>query len=170
MRRLATRGKHDRRLDVGTSKTFSVDLPASGKEVRVERKVEEKALAGHGKILVMDDDEMIQDITCAMLTKLGYEVEVAGNGKEAVDLFRNAREAQAPFDAVLMDLTIPGGMGGEEAIGHLKALDQDVKAIVSSGYTDDPIMVNYRDYGFSGVVVKPYNFQKLSAVLQQVLG
>ena len=154
--------------EVGVGTKFTLYLPASQGQAVSETR-EAKILSGHGKILVMDDEVMIQDITRAMLNKLGYEVEVAGSGDEAVEMFRSARESGRPFDAVLMDLTIPGGMGGKEAVQHIATIDEGVKAIVSSGYSNDPIMSQYRNYGFSGMVTKPYDFQKLSSVLHQVL-
>ena len=103
-----------------------------------------------------------------MLYKLGYEVSVARDGNEAIEIYRQAQQSQKPFDAVIMDLTVPGGMGGKEAIQKLKKLDPHIKALVSSGYSNDPIMSNFRDFGFQGVVKKPYLIQDMSDALQSV--
>ncbi|HEY7545498.1 MAG TPA: response regulator, partial [Blastocatellia bacterium] len=103
-----------------------------------------------GKILLMDDEERIRTVTGQILRMLGYEAEIAPNGQEAVEMYRQAMEAGVPFSAVILDLTIPGGMGGKEAIKKLLEIDPDVKAIVSSGYSNDPIMTRFREYGFSG--------------------
>jgi CheY-like chemotaxis protein len=117
----------------------------------------------------MDDEEAIRILLREMLLRLGYEVESASDGAEAIDLYRHAQEAGQPFAAVVMDLVVPGGMGGKEAISKLRALDPEVKAIVSSGYSNDPIMADFPHYGFCGVLPKPYQLSELSAVLQQVL-
>ena len=156
--------------ELGAGTAFSFFLPASEQDIATKGNGEEgDVVAGHGKILVMDDEIMIQEIACVMLNNIGYEVEIAANGEEALEQFRRAHEAGSPFDAVLLDLTVPGGMGGKELIEHLSAIDKEVKAIVSSGYSDDPVMADYRDYGFSGVVAKPYGIHKLRAVLHDVL-
>jgi CheY-like chemotaxis protein len=104
-----------------------------------------------------------------MLKFLGYEVSTASEGTQAVKLYDNSREEGRPFDAVIMDLTIPGGMGGAEAITILRRLDPQIRAIVSSRYSNDPIMANYRDYGFSGVLCKPFSAESMSEVLRQVI-
>jgi len=103
------------------------------------------------------------------LTMLGYEVDFAKDGKEAIELYKKAKESGKSFDVVIMDLTIPGGMGGKETVKKLLEINPDVKAIVSSGYSSDPIMAEYKSYGFSGVVVKPYNTVGLSRVVADVL-
>jgi two-component system cell cycle sensor histidine kinase/response regulator CckA len=112
---------------------------------------------------------MIRELVSDMLTSLGYEVEETCDGAEAIALYQRAKEAGQPFTAVILDVTIPGGMGGKEAIATLRAIDPQVKAIVSSGYSDDPVMANFRQYGFSGVVAKPYTVQGLSDALQRVM-
>ena len=105
-----------------------------------------------------------------ILLKLGFEPHLACDGSEAVSLYEKAREEGEPFAVVIMDLTIPGGMGGREAMEKLLAIDPDITAIVSSGYANDPIMANYGQFGFKGVVPKPFTVPQLSKVLYQVLG
>jgi CheY-like chemotaxis protein len=117
----------------------------------------------------MDDQEDILEIAGHLLRHLGYEVGLARDGAEAVDLYQKAQEAGRPFNAVILDLTIPGGMGGKDAIQKLLEIDPEVKAIVSSGYSTDPIMADFRRFGFSGVVSKPYEIEDLSAALLEVL-
>ena len=117
----------------------------------------------------MDDELMVRELLADMLRTLGYEVEAACDGAEAIALYQSADAAGRPFAMVILDVTIPGGMGGKEAIGQLRALDPGVKAIVSSGYADDPVMADFQRYGFSGVVAKPYTLTGLSDVLQQVM-
>lgn len=126
-------------------------------------------LQGSGKILVLDDEEMIRKLITRILSHAGYEVESAADGSKAIDLYRQALENAEPFDAVIMDLTIPGGMGGKEAVKKLLEIDPQLKAIVSSGYSEDPIMTNYEEYGFCSMLSKPYNSKDIYRVLQQVL-
>jgi CheY-like chemotaxis protein len=105
-----------------------------------------------------------------MLINIGYVVEFACDGREAVDIYKNAMASDHSFNAVIMDLTIPGGMGGKEAIRELIKIDPNVKAIVSSGYSYDPIMANYSDYGFSAVLTKPYkDIRELNRILNSLI-
>ena len=104
-----------------------------------------------------------------MLERLGYEVEVAVDGAEALAMYQKAQGAGEPFDVVILDLTIPGGMGGKETIEKLLEIDRDVKAVVSSGYSEDPVLSNFEEYGFRGVVSKPYKVEQLSEVLHRVM-
>ena len=110
----------------------------------------------------MADEKFIRDVSIHMPGKIGYEVAVADDGNQAVEMYRQAQKSGELFDTVNMGLTVPGGMGGKEAIQKLKKLDPNVKTLVSSGYSNDPIMSNFRDYGFQGVVKKPYRIQDLS--------
>jgi len=116
----------------------------------------------------MDDDDLLRKMAGRTLRQLGYEVAFAEDGSEAIELYIDARESKEPFDAVILDLTVPGGMGGKEAVEKLLEIDSEVRAIVSSGYSNDPVMSNFRDYGFSGVATKPYDVKKLSKVLHEV--
>lgn len=124
---------------------------------------------GEGRILIMDDEELIRDVVGCILMELGYEVGYAKDGQEALVAYTKAREEKRPYDAVIMDLTIPGGMGGKDAVRTLHAIDPGATVIVSSGYSTDPIMADYEKYGFCGVVTKPYNANDISEVVNSVL-
>jgi CheY-like chemotaxis protein len=117
----------------------------------------------------MDDEEIIRDVADGILSRLGYEVECASNGAEAVAAYARAKEKGRPFDVVIMDLTVPGGMGGKETLQKIQEIDPGVTAIVSSGYSNDPIMAEFRKYGFRGVVSKPYTIKTLSDTVQSVI-
>ncbi len=124
---------------------------------------------GSGKVLVMDDESMVREIAVAMLAQLGYTVETAVDGEQAIEKYVHAKEQGKPYSAVIMDLTIPGGMGGEQAIKALLKYDRHAKGIVSSGYSTDPVMANYKDYGFVAKVAKPYNLEILHNILGKVI-
>ena len=124
---------------------------------------------GKGRILVMDYEEIIRDVLSSMLEFLGYEVEFSLDGQDALDKYREAMQRDKRFDAIIMDLTIPGGKGGKEAIHDLREIDPGVRAIVSSGYSNDPVMSNFTEYGFTGVVKKPFKIEELDEVLDQTL-
>ncbi|MFC1513114.1 PAS domain S-box protein [Thermodesulfobacteriota bacterium] len=165
--------KHDGLItvssEVGLGASFCIYLPTTTAMVpENEEKADTKERYG-GRVLVMDDEEMVQRIACEMLHHLGCETEVAGDGREAIDLYRKALMAGKPFEAVLMDLTIRGGMGGKETIERLIAIDPTVKAVVSSGYANDPIMAEFRKYGFCAVAPKPYNLKELRSALAKIL-
>jgi CheY-like chemotaxis protein len=121
------------------------------------------------RILVMDDEKMVRDVAGQMLRHMGHEVSFAADGIDAVRLYWEAKDQERLFDIVVLDMTIPGGPGGKETIEKLRAIDPDVKAIVSSGYSNDPVLSNFRDYGFSAVVVKPYKFDELRDAVQTLL-
>jgi PAS domain S-box-containing protein len=123
-----------------------------------------------GKILVMDDEEMIRKLAGNMLNKLGLETSFACNGQEAIAAYETAMQAGSPFNAVILDLTVKGGMGGKDAVRHLRDLDPEVKAIVSSGYANDPGVTHFSEYGFCGVVAKPYRFDELRQMLKTIIG
>ena len=152
----------------GKGSTFYIYLPASSKKT-FTKKMEQHIEKGKGKILIMDDQDMVIKVASEMLEYLGYDVFYAKNGADAVKLYREEKEKGVPFDAVILDLTVPGGMGGKEAAQNIIKFDPDARLIVSSGYSTAPIMSNYRDYGFSDVITKPYTISKLSQVLKRVL-
>ncbi len=158
--------------ELGQGTVFTLYLPAS--EVLQLPQTElvsagSSYLGQSARVLVMDDEEIIREVVSQLLEACGYEVETAEGGQSAIEMYQQARACGRPFAVVIMDLTIPGGMGGEEAIKELLVLDPEVKAIVSSGYADDPIMANYTEYGFKGIVSKPYSIMQLREVLNRVL-
>ena len=171
--------KHDGYIKVESTKnvgtTFNIYLPASKKvssailESDISSGQQAVAFTGKGSILVMDDEEIIRDIVGELLVHLGYEVEFAQNGTEAIELYRKSIEQNKTYDAVIMDLTIPGGMGGKDAMAELLKIDPDIKAIVSSGYSNDPVMAQYKEYGFAGIARKPFDIKEISAVLHGIL-
>jgi len=108
------------------------------------------------KVLVMDDDEMVRFVAGETLKRYGFDVDFAEDGRQAVEIYRRQQLAGDPFVAVILDLNIPGGMGGEETMKRLLELDPAARGYVSSGRTDDPVMMNYRAFGFSGTIEKPY--------------
>lgn len=167
--------KHDGDILVESSPskgtTFTIYLPASDKprqQPRLEPQI--ATAAAQNRILVMDDDEMVRNICRAMLGKMGHEVLLARDGREAIDLFKEAKQTGAPIDLVIMDLTIPGGMGGKEAAIELLKFDASAKIVISSGYSNDPTMANYQAHGFFAAIVKPFLLKDLSSVINQALG
>ncbi len=156
--------------ELGSGTTFYVYLPVSGKRVKKKKPEEELLAAGQGKVLLMDDEEIILDATSDILQEIGYTVAVAKDGSEAIRMYREARQSSEPFDVVIMDLVVPGGMGGMETMQELQKIDPGVKAVVSSGYSTDPIIANYEEYGFWGAVSKPYKIEHMNAVLHRAIG
>ena len=120
------------------------------------------------KILVMDDDDDVLSVAVNMLNLMGYKTETAHDGSEAITKYKQAMEEGQPFNGIILDLTIPGGMGGQETIQQLLLIDPEVKAIVSSGYANDPIMAEFTKYGFHGVATKPYGMEQLGQVLRNL--
>ncbi len=154
--------------ELGVGTTFHVFLPACPKAISPNRREPDSHVGGEGKILLMDDEEPIRNLAAEMLSLLGYEVVLAKDGEEALDLYIAAKESAKPFNVVILDLTVPGGMGGRETIRRLQELDPGVKAIVSSGYSNDPVMAEYEKHGFRGVVVKPFGVKEVSEALKLV--
>ncbi len=152
----------------GEGTTFYIYLPASQENLSISEEGPETIIKGKGRILVMDDEEIVREVLGELLKQLGYEPAFAANGEEAIAMYKKAKEEGKPFNMVIMDLVIPGGMGGKETIEELIKIDPEVKAIASSGYSDDPIMTNYQKYGFKGVIAKPYTLADLSKILSQV--
>ena len=157
--------------ETGKGTVFSIYLVATTNQISDPPVKETGPTAQErGKIMIMDDDTMVRDIAKAMLTRLGCEVELAAEGEEAIAIYKKNLSAGTPADLIIMDLTIPGGMGGEDAVKQILAINPGAKILVSSGYSNDPIMANYKDYGFCGAIVKPYQMQELNKILQKVLG
>jgi len=169
----ATIKKHDGHIAVDSEEekgtTFHIYLPAAEKADAVAEDQEIFPLRGKGKILVMDDEEIIRNVIKKMLETMGYQVECAVGGVEAIEMYEKASRSLCPFEAVIMDLTIPGGLGGKEAIQRLLKIDPQARVVVSSGYSNDPIMADFDKYGFKGVVTKPYRMDELGRILHNVL-
>ncbi|MEI7833156.1 MAG: PAS domain S-box protein, partial [bacterium] len=140
----------------GAGTTFNLYFPANDTDIPAPASVDRQLTTASGRILVMDDDEIVREVVVNMLERLGYHAIAVPDGAQAIDQYMAAKASENPFDLIIMDLTIPGGMGGKEAIAKLRVLDPAVKAIVSSGYSTDPIMAKYRRHGFVGVIAKPY--------------
>ncbi len=153
----------------GRGATFHIFLPASDGIKEMTGRAEIVRTAREGRILIMDDEEYILQVSRKILEYMGYVVESASDGAEAVEMYRTAQAGGSGFDAVIMDLTVPGGMGGFEALKKLKELDPGVVAVVSSGYYNDPVMANYCEYGFAGVITKPFEMNSMIRVLDEVL-
>ena len=122
-----------------------------------------------GKVLLMDDEQIIRDVTHEILQFLNYEVMSAREGIEAVDLYKKEKMAGHPFDMVILDLSIPNGLGGKETIDLLRNFDPAVKAVISSGFTDDPVVKDFSHYGFSERLTKPYNIHEMKNLLEKVI-
>ncbi len=166
----------------GNGTCFSVFLPAcmeikpKGNEKNADNlSSEQRSVESHTgqgrtlKILIMDDDEAVQMVVGAMLGTIGFSSESAADGDQALNMYRKSLDNGDPFDAIIMDLTIPGGMGGKEAVKKVLLMDPNARVIVSSGYADDPVMANYAEYGFKGIITKPYTMGNLKNVMEDVL-
>jgi signal transduction histidine kinase/ActR/RegA family two-component response regulator len=153
----------------GVGSTFTIDLPASLETPLSQAPIAVAVEIGTERLLVMDDDEALQILFKAVLGHLGYDVQTARDGAEAVALYKAAKAEGNGFDAVLLDLTVAGGMGGVEAAAMLKHFDPSARLIVSSGYSDAPVMSHFAEYGFDAVILKPWTVKEMSEVLRQVL-
>ena len=156
--------------EVGVGSRFSFLLPALSPEKTVQAPNEKEIKFGHGHILIMDDEEQIRKVLGEMVQACGYSFQAVPDGEQALRLFRQAQNGRDPFSAVILDLTIPGGLGGKEVVKEMLSLDPHLRAIVVSGYSNDPVLANYEDYGFKGRVAKPFNLLDLSIVLNSVIG
>jgi PAS domain S-box-containing protein len=165
--------KHGGRIEVssepGAGSVFTIWLPATSTGAVELAAVAEEDLMGSGRILVMDDERVIAEMASAMLVSAGYDVSLASNGAEAIEKFEAARRSGTPFDAVVLDLTIRGGMGGEKVLLELQKIDPKIVAVVSSGYSESQVLANPAAYGFNGVTAKPYRRQDLLASVKKVL-
>jgi PAS domain S-box-containing protein len=160
-------GRIDVRSKVGEGTAFTLFLPSTGTTASVaeipDRGNRSETLAG-GTVLVMDDEEMIRDVAAELLGHLGYGVTTCATGEEAVRAYRMGKEGGKPFSFVILDLTVPGGMGGRESAAEILALDPCARLIASSGYSNDPVIADFCDYGFCGAIVKPYSLDELTRV------
>jgi two-component system, cell cycle sensor histidine kinase and response regulator CckA len=157
------------RSKVGVGTMFHFFLPAAVTNSLSTVATLIEPIKGRGRVLIMDDEEMIREMAGDLIRELGYEVASAKDGMEAVDIYKSALHEGRRFDAVILDLTVPGGIGGVQALAKLSKIDPEVRAIVSSGYYGDPIMSDYAAHGFKAVLPKPYDIKKLSQVLAMVI-
>jgi CheY-like chemotaxis protein len=153
---------------LGNGTCFTLYLPASTTLSNKTDETPESLVEGAGRILVMDDEEDIQDVLGKMLEHLGFVVDFADEGQKAIELYTRAVQEGNPYVTTILDLTIPGGMGGKETLRLIKDFDPEAKVIVSSGYSNDPVMAHASQFGFSGFIAKPYNLLDLSKVLSQI--
>lgn len=157
--------------EVGRGSTFTIHLPATLSSCPSDQRPETDVPLPqvHGRILILDDEESILELTCELLELMGFEAVGVKDGQEAVERYTSAMHAGMPYDLLILDLTVPGGMGGKKVIGILKDIDPQVKAIVSSGYSQDPIMARHAEYGFCDVLAKPYRLDDLKKTVLRVL-
>lgn len=160
------------KVDLSIDETaFKIYLPDHERDTVKEKPKNDDRYSLNGKrVLVVDDEEVIRDVTGRILKHMGAsDILFAEEGQKALEIYRECAEKQEPVDVVIMDLTIPGHIGGKGAIEELQKLDPKVKAIVSSGYASAPILSNYRKFGFKGALVKPYKIEELKEILKDVL-
>ncbi len=153
----------------GKSSTFTILLPAHRQDTAAPRPEESRITQGSGTVMVLDDEEMVRQACRQMLAHLGYDAVCVADGKEAIDTYRQHMAAGKRIDAVIMDLTIPGGMGGKEAASGILAIDPQARLIVASGYSNDPVMARFQEHGFAASMVKPFTLSLLGDTLHRIL-
>jgi CheY-like chemotaxis protein len=153
----------------GKGSVFHVYLPAAHDQISTTDRASSATFVGQGRVLVMDDEEHIREVLEEMLTDLGYTVETASHGAEAIEMYKRATASGKPFDIVMVDLTIPGGMGGKETLARLVELEKNVCVIASSGYSEDPVISAPRDFGFASSIRKPYRKTELVEAIRNAL-
>lgn len=154
----------------GRGTTFTIYLPVSNSHKPDHAPMAQRHISeGTGRILIMDDEDFIRDVVADMLDMLGYECVTCENGQQACSLYKQALEAGCPFSAVIMDMTIPGGMGGVETMAQIRLIDPTARGIVASGYCGDPVVASYKDYGFVAAVPKPFTLNQMADTLADVL-
>jgi len=165
--------RHDGTITVSSSpgqgSSFTIYIPAARAETAVSERPLRTALYSDARILVMDDEEIVREVAAELLVALGHRVEFAKHGHEALSMYQEAKASGSSFDIVILDLTIRGGMGGLETLRKLREIDPDVKAVVSSGYSDDAVVAKYDDYGFKAFLQKPYDFDELRETLYSLM-
>jgi PAS domain S-box-containing protein len=157
----------------GSGTTVTIRLPAAGDEAPETGEgpcSEAETPGSKALILVMDDEKTVRKVAGGMLESMGHSVDLAENGSQAVEMYQNSLEGKEPYDLVILDLTVPGGMGGREAAARILEMDPDARLVVSSGYSTDPVMARYPDYGFSGVLSKPYTLGDMRTAVEKALG
>ncbi len=153
----------------GRGSAFTLYLPATNRDVPCTRGEEERDLQGRGRVLMMDDEDIVRDVVGNMLRHHGYKVVLAEHGDKAIEIYNRARESGNPFDIVILDLTVKGGTGGKEVMKRLIKIDPRVKAIVATGYSNNPIMEDYKRYGFRASIAKPFKARDLIDTVKKVL-
>ena len=165
--------KHDGIITIesenGKGTRVRLYLPSTDEQLKTTPHIKKEYTKKKANILLMDDDDNVLKVAREMLKRLGHNVRVVSHGEEAIEKYTHAMGQKNPFDLIIMDLTIPGKMGGKDTIAELKKIDPEVKAIVSSGYSNDPILAHHTDYGFCAILVKPYQFDEIKKVLGSIL-
>ncbi len=163
-------GYIDVESEVGIGTTFHIYLPALSEIILTEDEESTyEPISGKGNILFMDDEYMVRELATKMMEAMGYSVTQASDGGEAIRLYREAMESGIYYDVVILDLTVPGGMGAKEAMKFFLRANPNVKVIVSSGYSNDPIISEYKKYGFAAVIIKPYKIDEFGEILSKVI-
>jgi CheY-like chemotaxis protein len=155
--------------ELGAGTVMQFYLPASQNLPEKEKPSVPTHPGKPGRVLVMDDEDAVRSAVGMLIERMGHEVELAADGREALDIYRRARNQGNSFDVVLMDLTVRGGMGGQEAMEALLGMDPDAKAIVMSGYADNPVVLDPQRHGFRGVLAKPFNSVELKKVIDRAM-
>ncbi|OGV31264.1 MAG: hypothetical protein A2020_01420 [Lentisphaerae bacterium GWF2_45_14] len=148
---------------------FTTYLPASNEKELLPSEAEQTEYKGGGKVLVMDDQESIRSLLGKMLSAMNCKCEFAENGREAIEIYSGEIKDGHKFDIVIMDLTVPGGMGGKDTMDHLLKIDPQLKAVIASGYSNDPVMTNFKEYGFSAKLDKPFRLNDLRKILSDLM-
>jgi CheY-like chemotaxis protein len=154
----------------GVGTTFHLYLPAAAKLTSPTKAPESKVPPRSVRILLMEQEKSVREVVGAILRQLGHEVELVDDGQKAVEAYRTAKERGRPFDAVLLDLNMRAGMGGQETMQALRRMDPTVNAIVMSGYAADPVVLDHEHYGFKGALAKPFDAGKMQEILALIIG
>ncbi|MCA9422586.1 MAG: response regulator, partial [Nitrospira sp.] len=155
--------------NLGQGTSLSLFLPATTSQVSPDVQTVPDSVTGEGKILVMDDDDSVRLLLEEMLGHLGYQVESVPDGGDAISRYQQAKAEHQEYSAVILDLTVPGGLGGKDTLEKLRQIDPEVRAIVASGYSNDPLLSRYTAFGFLGMVAKPFQLSELSEVLHRIM-